>query len=123
MGPRPRSGGEGTGANPTDRGKKGTKRSLLTDGAGIPISLVVDGANRHDMKLVESTLHSIVTQRPEVTPDAPLMHLSTWVWIKGTTMSRYESWRFSMDTLLTFELVEGSILRSNRFLVIVSGVG
>ena len=27
-------GGAGTGANPTDRGKKGTKRSILTDGKG-----------------------------------------------------------------------------------------
>jgi len=34
----------GTGANPTDRGKKGTKRSLLTDGKGIPLSVIVDGA-------------------------------------------------------------------------------
>jgi putative transposase len=39
------------GANPTDRGKQGTKRSLLTDGAGIPLALVVDGANRHDVRL------------------------------------------------------------------------
>ena len=31
-------GGAGTGANPTDRGKKGTKRSILTDGKGIPLS-------------------------------------------------------------------------------------
>ena len=29
-------GEEGTGPNPTDRGKKGTKRSLLTEGKGIP---------------------------------------------------------------------------------------
>ena len=29
-----------TGPNPTDRGKLGTKRSLLTDGAGIPLALV-----------------------------------------------------------------------------------
>jgi putative transposase len=27
---------------PTDRGKKGTKRSILTDGKGIPLSIVVD---------------------------------------------------------------------------------
>jgi putative transposase len=39
-----------TGANPTDRGKKGTKRSLLTDGAGIPLAMVIDGANRHDVR-------------------------------------------------------------------------
>src|SRR5215831_18284978 len=35
-----------TGANPTDRGKSGVKRSLLTDGAGIPLAIVIDGANR-----------------------------------------------------------------------------
>ena len=35
-------GGAGTGANPTDRGKKGTKRSVLTDAKGIPLSIIVD---------------------------------------------------------------------------------
>ena len=43
--------GAATGANPTDRDKQGTKRSLLTDAAGIPLALVVDGANRHDVRL------------------------------------------------------------------------
>jgi len=57
-------GGEGTGANPTDRGKKGTKRSLLTEGNGIPLSVVVDGANRHDKKLVKGTLDAIIIERP-----------------------------------------------------------
>src|ERR1700716_357920 len=45
-----------TGANPTDRGKEGTKRSLLTDGAGIPLAIVAAGANRHDMRLLAATL-------------------------------------------------------------------
>ncbi len=57
-------GGEGTGANPTDRGKKGTKRSILTEGKGIPLSVVVDGANRHDKKLVKGTLDAIIIERP-----------------------------------------------------------
>ncbi len=35
-------GGAGTGANPTDCGKKGTKRSILTDGKGILLSVAVD---------------------------------------------------------------------------------
>ena len=35
-------GGARKGANPTDRGKKGTKRNVLTDGKGIPLSAVVD---------------------------------------------------------------------------------
>ena len=57
-------GGAGTGANPTDRGKKGTKRSVLTDAKGIPLSVTVDGANRHDKKLVKRTLDAIIFERP-----------------------------------------------------------
>ena len=60
-----------TGANPTDRGKSGVKRSLLTDGAGIPLALVVDGANRHDVKLLTATLDGIVIARPEPTEEQP----------------------------------------------------
>jgi putative transposase len=48
-------GGEKTGPNPTDRAKKGTKRSLLTDAAGIPIGVAVDGANRNDHKMAVPT--------------------------------------------------------------------
>lgn len=57
-------GGACTGPNPTDRAKKGTKRSLITEGHGIPIGIVVAGANRHDMKLVKGTLDAIVAKRP-----------------------------------------------------------
>ena len=46
------AGSEKTGPNPTDRGKQGVKGSLLTEGKGIPLALAIDGANRHDMKLV-----------------------------------------------------------------------
>ena len=59
----PGSRGAATGANPTDRGKQGTKRSLLTDGAGIPLALVVEGANRHDVKRLCATLDGIVVAR------------------------------------------------------------
>ena len=64
-------GGGKTGRNPTDRGKSGVKRSLLTEGHGVPISLVTDGTNRHDMKLVRETLESLVVKRPEPTEDHP----------------------------------------------------
>jgi putative transposase len=63
--------GTATGANPTDRGKQGTKRSLLTDGVGIPLALVGDGANRHDVKLLSATLDGLVISRPEPTPEQP----------------------------------------------------
>src|ERR1700733_6406762 len=64
-------GGERTGKNPTDRGKLGTKRSLLTEAAGVPVGLAVEGANRHDKKLVEATLESIPVGRPEPTREKP----------------------------------------------------
>ncbi len=37
----------------------------------MPIGLAVEGANRHDMKLVRATIESIVVDRPEPTEDAP----------------------------------------------------
>jgi putative transposase len=43
----------------------------LTDGQGIPIAVVVAGANRHDMKLLAGTLDAIVVVRPEPTAEAP----------------------------------------------------
>ena len=49
----------------------GTKRSILTDARGIPLSVVLDGANRHDIKLLEKTLDKMVIFRPEVTDDKP----------------------------------------------------
>ena len=72
-----RSDGQGTfwgdliGPNPTDRGKAGTKRSLLVDGEGGPLSIVVAGANVHDAKLLEATLDAIVVERPQPTEEEP----------------------------------------------------
>jgi len=60
-----------TGPNPTDRGKQGVKRSLLTEAAGIPLALTIEGANRHDMKLVRSTLEGIMAARPLPTAAMP----------------------------------------------------
>ena len=64
-------GGEKTGPNPTDRGKSGVKRSMLTEGHGVPIGVVIEGAHRHAMKLVRSTIQSIVVEHPEPTKEHP----------------------------------------------------
>ena len=64
-------GGAKSGPNPTDRGKAGVKRSLLTEGHGVPIGLTVAGANRNDMKLVRATIASIVVERPVPTAEQP----------------------------------------------------
>lgn len=63
--------GKKTGPNPTDRGKRGTKRSLLTDAGGLPLSVVVAGANRNDHKMMAETLEAIPVDRPEPGPEAP----------------------------------------------------
>ena len=64
-------GGGKTGANPTDPGKRGVKRSLLTEAQGVPVGLAVDGANRHDMKLVRVTVDSVAISRPTPSPEQP----------------------------------------------------
>ena len=43
----------------------------MTEGQGIPIGVAVDGANRHDMKLVAPTLEAMVIERPEPTAEQP----------------------------------------------------
>jgi putative transposase len=63
--------GKKTGPNPTDRGKRGVKRSLLTDGRGIPLSIVAAGANRNDHKLMRQTIEEIAVERPQPTPETP----------------------------------------------------
>ena len=43
----------------------------MTDEHGLPLSVVLDGANRHDIKLLEETLDGIITFRPAPTEDHP----------------------------------------------------
>jgi hypothetical protein len=60
-------GKKSTGPNPTHRSKSGNKRSILVDSKGVRLSVSVDGANRHDMKMNKATLQSILIYRPEPT--------------------------------------------------------
>ena len=62
---RPGSGGKKTGKNPTDRGKKGTKKSLVVDGDGGPLGVVIAGANVVEQKLLAETIEAIVVERPD----------------------------------------------------------
>jgi transposase len=39
----------------------------LTEASGVPIGLAIDGANRHDCKMVRATIESIPVERPEST--------------------------------------------------------
>ncbi|MDE6589463.1 MAG: transposase, partial [Oscillospiraceae bacterium] len=51
--------------------KMGTKRSVLTDEKGLPLAVVLSGANTHDVKLLEDTLDHIVVLRPEPDEEHP----------------------------------------------------
>ena len=44
---------------------------MLTEANGVPLAIVVAGANRNDFKLARETIESIVIARPKVTRDAP----------------------------------------------------
>jgi putative transposase len=59
------------GKNPTDRGKKGTKESVLVDADGGPLGAVIAAANVNDHLLLRETIEAVVVERPEPTPEAP----------------------------------------------------
>ena len=52
-----------TGNNPTDRSKLGTKRHILTDKQGIPLSAVISSASTHDIKAVTDVIDNTVIKR------------------------------------------------------------
>lgn len=55
---KPPLGGPATGSNSTDPVMNGVPRSVLTDGAGVIIRLLVGPANRNDRRLLEETHES-----------------------------------------------------------------
>ena len=59
-------GGAMTGSNPTDRGKLGTKRHILTDKNGIPLSVVIASASTHDIKAVTDVIDNTVIGQPVI---------------------------------------------------------
>ncbi|WP_416046923.1 IS5 family transposase [Cupriavidus basilensis] len=67
-------GGQQIGPNPTDRGKLGSKRHIVVDRRGVPLALLVTGANRHDSVVFEGLVDAIpsvsgLSGRPRSRPD------------------------------------------------------
>ena len=60
-----RLGGEATGPSPVDRGKQGTKRSVLTDQRGVPLAVQITGANTPDKAVALATLDRLAVERPK----------------------------------------------------------
>ena len=71
-------------------GKKGTKRSILVDEYGVPLSVCVSGANTHDSRLLEKTLDGIMRKRPRTNPETRqnLCLDAGYVGMKTTVLSR-----------------------------------
>src|SRR5262249_35348068 len=57
---RARRGGDQIAPNPADRAKQGSKKSLLVDGQGGPLAIVVAPANVNDHLLLKETIEVIV---------------------------------------------------------------
>jgi transposase len=55
----PAKGGEETGPNPTDRGRAGSKRHLITDAKGVPLALRLTAANIHDSRLFQEPIDAV----------------------------------------------------------------
>jgi len=69
--------GAKTGPNPTDRGKAGSKRHLITDQNGTPLAIAHTGANVHDSQMAMPLVQSIpaikqARGRPRRRPDTLL---------------------------------------------------
>jgi Transposase DDE domain len=52
-----------TGSSPVDRSKIGTKRHILTDKKGIPLSVAISSASTHDIKLITDVIDNSVIKR------------------------------------------------------------
>jgi IS5 family transposase len=61
-----KKGGPATGPNPTDRGKPGTKRHLVSDARGIPLAEFITAANVNEVTVLERLIDSIPPVRGRV---------------------------------------------------------
>jgi hypothetical protein len=55
-----------TGHNPTARSKLGSKRHVLRDKDGVPLSTVITSTNTHDISVASDIVDNIVINRPSL---------------------------------------------------------
>jgi hypothetical protein len=68
-------GGDRAGPSPVDRRKGGLKRSVASDGAGIPLGIASAPGNRHDSPLLRPTLDAATRQLGSTLPQERSCHL------------------------------------------------
>jgi hypothetical protein len=92
-----------TGHNPTDRRKLGTKRHILTDKDGIPLSTFITSANTHDPTVaIDTAVDNMVIKR----------QLSS----SSTTTNRNKKMKqnLGLDKAYHFKEVEQEIIKEDR---------
>jgi transposase len=65
---RAKRAGELTGANPVDRGKRGSKYHLLVERGGVPLAAAVSAANTPDAQLLEQVVDAVPATRHTTAP-------------------------------------------------------
>jgi hypothetical protein len=91
-----------TGHNPTDRSKLGTKRHILTDKEGIPLSTVITSANTHDdVTVAIDTVDTIVIKRS----------LSSRLYKKRNAKSRKQKQNLCLDKAYHSKEIEQEIVK------------
>ena len=91
-----------TGHNPTDRSKLGSKRHILTDKNGIPLSTFITSANTHDAIVAIDTVDSIVIKRESSSSTSSTSTIST---------DRYKKQNLCLDKAYHSKDVEQEIIK------------
>jgi hypothetical protein len=86
-------GGERAGPSPVDRRKGGLKRSVASDGAGIPLGIASAPGSQHDSPLLKPTLQATRQQLDNLLPDTPACHLDAG-YDSGVTRQRLDELGF-----------------------------
>ena len=98
-------GGDKTGITPTDRGRKGTKEHLFTDGGGLPLVAHTTAANRHEVTQLQTLVEAVppVAGKPGHSKrksdelfgdrDYDSQALREWLRVHGIFLSLAQAWR------------------------------
>ena len=107
-------GGERAGPSPVDRRKGGLKRSVASDGYGIPLGIASAGANRHDSPLLAPTLEAAGRQLDGVLPEDRTCHLDRGY---GSTVTRQLLDQLGFDGQIARKGIPAPIQAGTRWVV------
>jgi transposase len=89
-----------TGSSPVDRSKLGTKRHILTDKQGIPLSAIISSASTHDIKVVTDVIDNSVIKRITLSSRS-----------RGRKRSRKQYQHLCLDGAYNSKLVKHEIIK------------